>query len=1493
MNDTRLLKDKLSLLDDDQKTALLKKLDAKKHQSKMFDLAPIQELFYFHHQFQPTLCNVPVAITIRGPLDRQTLQKVLNQIVVRHEALRTAIVEQPIGVKQKVNVNVMMPFEFIDLMAVATESKELEARQLMGSFFYRPFYFHEDSLVRSLLMKLETDHYILAVSIHHIVMDGWSLGIIINDLIKLYEREKGHLQTTALPILNKHYSDYVAWLQRDQQRQLMVKNLNYWRETLKDANTILQLPTDYQRPTIRQGFGDTKTYPLSLELSKQIRTFARDAKSTLFMFFLSCFAIFINRYTRETDMLIGSPVSVRDMDFSEQIVGVFLNFLVFRIKLCTENNFQQLLMSVKEVALGAYQHQQCPFSEILKVVKPKNEPSFNSLFQVFLAHNNAPIKTHTCADLALTPILEEAGGADADLALFYSDAQEQLILRIEYSTELFKASSIDAMFQQLEHLISEILQDDRKPIYDYNFLNTQNLAQLLKFGNYHECKADTKTILHLLNTVIESNPDVEALVDDQFKLCYHQLPCAVYQVIHQFSLAQWQPGDNVLVLVDNSCTLVLIILALFELGLRYVPIDRCVTYDNLLTIIDDAKPALIISDRDEQTVAIPIILLRETPVDLDLQQMSPVKFSNINSNSVAYLIYTSGSTGQPKASLNTHQSLYALMSWWQTIPSQHRGRSITTLAPSFDVSLHEILGSLVLANTLYCITQKKRNDINLLTAEIIQYKITVLSTVPQILQLLLERTDFRQHNKIETVVAAGDVLTKNLVQTFYQIIKGKLYNGFGPSEAGIFVTAHETQCALLSQTVPIGRPIAQRQVFILSEKNNFQPINVPGELCIAGIGLATGYLNRPELTSEKFVPSPWHDHSKLYRTGDLARWLPDGSIEFLGRIDKQIKFNGIRVELEAIETAITKFSGISQAVVVLREDNNNDRRLHAFITQHTPVDLSELRAFLMQHLSHSVIPNFFHQLSAVPTNTSGKVDRKLLTTQGLPEILNRFKQQLSKSISSSELFFFEQWQEINYISGSTLSNNCLLVKNKHFELEPSLFDSSNLKIIDIEDWSSTVNQETYICLNHLSLDEAQQQFFSLKNKILENKPDIINIVLPQSKYQGLFIGLVKTLSVESNINYRVITTDSLNQKTLLTISCLDINHIYNMTETTLQQHSIKAHAIPEFVSGAAILRKQGTYVISGGLGGIGLSLASFIASTVKCNLILVSRNLAVSLQQQTMINELKKLGSTVELCSIDITKQAEVDQLVKVVKEKYGTVNGIIHAAGHVDFGVIAKKTNQEITDILAPKVFGLNNLYEAFQEQDYQFFIACSSTITANPAAGVGSYIIANETLDSFVNTIYSSDKRIKAIKWGMWRDVGMSTPDKISSPSPEYFAHYDNFAVTPKEAVSAFEQTLALATPIIYITKESLKLNEPSVMVSFKDAIPVSASINQIKQIWETTLNQPNIDINSNFFEVGGHSLLALQLVNRIAEQLNIKVKLQDVFAYPTIKSFVEHLM
>lgn len=1474
MSELESLKDKIKQLNSDRKQELLQKL-VQRNAAKPFALSPIQEFFYFHHQVQPRLCNVPVAIKINGSLNEVFLQQALNLIINRHEALRTSIQLQPERVQQFVNEHVTSGIESINLMNVPQVSQEQELRQLMGAFFHRPFHFNEKSLLRAALIKLNPNEAVLAISIHHIVVDGWSLSLIIKDLIDSYEMLY-RSEPLKLAPLTHHYRDYVQWLQQDKQQSVYAKNLDYWRKTLAGANTILQLPTDLPRPAVRLGHGDTKTYPLTLALSKRIRTFAQAAKSTVFMFFLTCYAIFLYRYTRETDILIGSPVSLRDMDYSEKIVGVFLNFLVFRIKLDPQKTFAQLLADVKAVALGAYAHQQCAFKDILSVVKTNANPSFTSLFQVFIAHNNAPIKEHRCANLTLNPILEEAGGADADLALFYSDATEQLMLRIEYSTELFRPSTINAMFNQFEQLITEVLITSEKRINEYNLLTETDTATIYKFSNHQPVPpVNSMSVLQLLNDVIVTNEACLAIVTDDVAISYKQLASAVYQVITKLRLSDLQPGDNVLVLLDNSAWLVLTLLALLELELRYIPVDRCISQERLQEIIADTDAKLVISDRLQEPPDTPVISLRDQPLQLDLTHITHPYFINIQPREeVAYLIYTSGSTGKPKASLNTHAGLFARMSYWRTLALDNKGRGITSLAPSFDVSLLEMFGNLILGNTLYPISQSVRTDINSLAQVILKHHITLLITVPQILQLLLERADFQEHNQLTNTVILGDVVSKNLVQHYYHAVKGKLYNSYGPSEACIFVTLHEVQPYSNELSVPIGKPVADSQIYIVNDANKLAPINVPGELCISGIGVAQGYLNRSELTDKKFQRSPWHEHAeRFYRTGDLARWLPNGAIEFLGRIDNQIKFNGIRIEVEAIEHAICELPQITQAVVIVREDVLGDKRLHAFVTTLEPIAINTIRQQLLKHINHAIIPNFFHILESIPTNTSGKIDRKLLATAPLDSLAS-----LTKATSSSveNYFYREVWQSTNLDGGENSPKN-----TQYYTLE-------QLQQID------ALAAVSILTLPVTDLPQTQQIMLQLKNILLKSGTIQLNLVVPDSPYIGLLVGLLTTIQCEqSSFTFRVIIFTQDGQEEAISKSWfnLPLNDIYRYSQGEFLHKTLSTQFLPSCVSSSWLYKEGGVYIITGGLGGIGLSIAKYIAARAKCHLILLSRT-DKNLEQYSDIQAIKNQGSVVVSYAVDLTDKKQLAALAGNIRKNYGPVQGIIHAAGYVDFGLLINKDDNEIAAVLAPKVTATELLQQTFLA-DQPFFIACSSTATHKPSPGTGGYIIGNTFIDYYVQYQAREQRLIKAIKWGMWRDVGMSTPDKIVNASAEYKAHYETQAMRPLDAVRAFDMGLVINDAIIYITKEPLL--PPSAQNHSDSQTKPTASqsdpelTNKIQAIWARTLGRDDVGLDENFFEAGGHSLLALQLVNRITAETDLKIKLHDIFAYPTINDFL----
>lgn len=1544
------------------------KAHSKKTHNAPFPLSKIQELFYFHHHFQPLLCNIPGAVTIEGELDADALQKSLAKIIERHDTLRMKIYSVDDKLVQKPTENIKFKLNYVDLSTIPESIYDSELHAIMQVDFKRQFDLQTPPLIRASLIRRNSRLHTLTICLHHIIADGWSLGILMEELTREYESIKYALPS-SIPQLMFDYGDFIEWQQDEKQRLEISNQLTYWKNLLSDAEYTLNLPSDLPRPKHRSGEGNTMTYSLSLELSENIRKYCHQKNVTLFMFMLSVYSVILYRYSNQSDFLIGTPISLRNPPQTEKLIGVFLNMIIFRIRLKPEMTFLELLDYVRDVALASYSNAYCPLSLIIETLRPKHTPGFSSLFQAFITHNNAPINTIECANLKLTPRLDEAGGADADIGFFYLDANTQITLRIEYAVDLFNSETINRIVKNIEQTIVDSLQNSTHKILNLQIISPEEKNLIRSFNAAADAKdplcVDNNNCLSLINDRIKENPNKLILVGSSFHITYHQLPYAVNEVQKLFININ-HSGELIGVFLDNSVEAILVLLAVIQSGFAYVPIDVNSSQERLQLILEDANFSMIITDsknikalHNYQGIKIEIDNFKTRWEKFTVPKKKLFFHINAyNSDTVAFLIYTSGSTGKPKASMNTHGALSKKLLWqFNQSMSKPDDKTVGTCSLAFDVSIWEMLSSLVCNIQLHILSSYERCDPNALGEYINSHQISMFYVVPSVLRLLLENDSFIQSTTLHTVICLGEALSYNLIEKFYSIFNNaRLYNYYGPSEACIFATARYCPLESNHQYVPIGWPIAGNDIIILDSYQNTQPIGVYGEIYITGSGIAKSYLNRPELTKSKFLRFQNYEFP-LYRTGDVGRWLPNGEIEFQGRADHQIKFNGIRVELEEIECFIEKHPDVQQAVVVLRKNASDINQLHAFIQASQKISATDLRSFLNKYLLASVIPNEYYFIKQIPLNINNKKDREKLNKAPLDSLDLAFDNfhDARKHQSLQDWFYVPCWNLYDDLKLPTISPPIMLDKiwlivntnNSITERISTYFDDLNIKytIINIEQLNNNQTKLIIEKLNQLGshhhllipglpnnaihkhdleqkLDQANKveefvftnllSFLKKYSKDFPKNTMIITAIINDlfqistsdniiTSLQALLVSVLIGFSEEfSNFCYKIIdvpsNTISKIDECLNLLTHMPDNKLLSWVDGNVYEQSYRKTPINDIVDGSLLLANGDNYIIIG-CGGIAIELADFLVNTIECSLIIITKTLELSDSKIDRLNKIKAKAKTVKLLQADITDYTSMKNIFLTFEKENITIHGIINTVGLFAGSTIRDTDSKEWEKMLSAKVQGALIFQECIKHLNLKFCYIFSSSTTIEYTIGTLGYYAANLYTDYYARQFFNSSP-IRNIKWGMWRDIGMSDPKTLLHANEEFYYFRENYSLSSQQGTDAFKRALVCNCPELLITPEPVQADKPSLLMQTENSCSrISSStdifidvedhnkIESLKAIWHDVLPVKTINYDQTFFELGGHSLMAAQLINKINKKFNSNLKLRDLFQHPTI--------
>ncbi|MBD2208746.1 amino acid adenylation domain-containing protein [Nostoc linckia FACHB-104] len=969
--------------------------------------------------------NIPAVVQLEGKLNVTALEQALAEIVRRHEILRTGFRLVNGTPVQFIDANTTLTFKVRDLQNLPTPAQTPELKQLAVLAAETPFNLQQPPLLRVELLRLGQESNVLLMTIHHIISDGWSVGIFIQELSALYQAFSTGKPSplTDLPI---QYADFAIWQRQYLSGEILQTKLNYWKQQLADAPPLLELPTDKPRPAVQTFRGDKQDFALSLQLTQEIKALSQQYGVTLFMTLQAAFVTLLHRYTGQTDILIGTPIANRNRAEIESLIGFFVNTLVLRTQIVEHLSFAELLQQVQMVALDGYAHQDVPFEQVVEALQPERNLSHTPLFQVMFALQNAPLSNLELSGLQLTPLPIETVTAKFDLTLSMEETPEGLIGTWEYNCDLFEAQTISRMTSHFLNLLTAIVATPQQLIGLLPMLSEQEQHQLLVEWNHTQTDSPIEKSIHqVFVEQVQKTPDATALVFANQSLTYTQLNQRANQLAHYLIQQGVKPGDAVGICLERSLEMITAVLGILKAGGAYLPIDPKYPQERLSWMLTDAKPPLLLTQRD---LVAQLPTLKETQIIClesvaesinQASQDNPAVPSQVDD--LAYIMYTSGSTGKPKGVCIRHQGVVGLVKDNNYVHLDAE-QVLLQLAPiSFDASTFEIWGSLLNGAKL-AIAPPHQLSLEELGQIIQQYQVTTLWLTASLFHLMVdERLEDLQ--PVGQLLAGGDVLSVSHVQKLLQHFpKCRVINGYGPTENTTFtccfpVTA-ETKLGLC---VPIGRPIANTQVYILDANLQPVPVGVKGELYVGGIGLTTGYLNHPDLNHEKFISHPFAQEI-LYKTGDIVRYLPDGTIEFCGRSDHQVKIRGFRIELGEIEAILNQHPQVSQGVVMVQGETASEKRLVAYIvllpgetTTH-----AELFDFLQHRLPNYMMPASFIFLDTLPLNPNGKVNRRFY----LPLDDNRPQNQtLISPRTPAEEVLTEIWAEVLGVSKISIHDN--------------------------------------------------------------------------------------------------------------------------------------------------------------------------------------------------------------------------------------------------------------------------------------------------------------------------------------------------------------------------------------------------------------------------------------------------------------------------------------
>ncbi|PHM36579.1 non-ribosomal peptide synthetase [Xenorhabdus innexi] len=993
-----------------------------------------QQRLWFLGQLDPAASlayHLPAALRLNGKLDRQALSTALDNLVARHEGLRTRFVSDKDQPHQHIDpADIGFTLSSHDLRQLEPTQHNQRVTEIAGLEAKTPFDFARGPLIRGQLLQLADEEHILLITLHHIITDGWSIGILVRELGVFYRAALSG-QDNPLPPLPIQYADYAVWQHQLLQKTALAEQRDFWCKQLEDAPALLTLPTDRTRPAVQTYVGSQVTFHLDNSVLDSLKALGKRHNATLFMTVLTGWSIVLSRLSGQADIVIGTPVAGRPYPELEGLMGFFVNTLALRIQFTDkEINVADLLGQVRENALAAYAHQDLPFEQVVEALQPERSLSYSPVFQVMLAFNNTPAQELVLPDLQFTPFEQTQHTTHFDLTLSLAETESGLAGALSYATDLFDHSTIERMVGYLTNVLTVMAMDERQAVMTLPMLPESEQQQLLVGFNATQTDFPQNALIHqLFETQAARYPDAIAVMYEDQTISYRELNRRANRLAHHLIVSGVCPDDRVAICLERSPEMIVGLLAILKAGGAYVPLDPVYPAERLAYMLEDAAPVMLLTQtalidnllsKLPDTVPVFLFDTQETMLNSQPDHNPDDRTAVLTSRHLAYVIYTSGSTGLPKGVMIEHRSVNRLVinSAYADIDRNDCVAHCANVA--FDASTWEIWSALLNGGRLYVVPQSVLLDPVRLCHSLSKGKVTALWLTTGLFNEYLN-TLTPLFGQLRYLLVGGDVLDPMKIQQM-QLAGSRpvhLINGYGPTESTTFATTYEIPSAIdVTRSIPIGRPIANTRIYILDPYGQPAPLGVIGEIHIAGAGVARGYLNNSSLTTERFLLDPYsiEPDARMYKTGDLGRWLPDGNIEYLGRNDFQVKIRGFRIELGEIESRLMKCHGVREAVVIIREDTFNEKtgtqkRLVAYLLPHTNAKLvpHELRQQLTQHLAEYMLPSAFVTLEAFPLTPNGKLDRQALP---VPDSSAMIVHGYVAPTGETEIVLAQIWQEL-------------------------------------------------------------------------------------------------------------------------------------------------------------------------------------------------------------------------------------------------------------------------------------------------------------------------------------------------------------------------------------------------------------------------------------------------------------------------------------------------
>ena len=930
--------------------------------------------------------NIPTPMRFLGALDVVVLERVLTEIVRRHESLRTRFSAVDEELVQIVEPSFQVALPIADLSHLTEDEREKEARKLGNQDARQPFDLSQAPLWRAGLLRISQADHILLFTAHHIVTDAWSLSVLLKEIVRLYKAfSQG--QPSPLPELTIQYSDYSIWQKEWLQGEVLNRQLTYWKRTLAGAPVLLELPTDRPRPPIQTFYGAKVFLQLSKELSDALVALSHRQGATLFMTLLAAFKVLLYRYSHQADIVVGSPAANRKTSDVENLIGFFTNTLAIRTDLAGNPGFSDFLQQVRKAALEAFSYQDVPFERVVEEVTPERNLSHSPLFQIVFALQNIRVEPWDLPGLKLSSIELDTGHAKFDISVSLVHSGQGIWGRLEYNTDLFDEPTIRRMIAHLQELLKAICVAPEQGIEHIPLLTVEEHRQ---FAQWNNTAADYPImyVAEMFAAQVERRPEALAVEDERQRWSYKELERRSNQLAHYLRGLGIGLESRVGLLLPRSCEFMEAALAVIKAGGVYVPLDPQHPGERIGFMLDDAGASVVLTEEGLAKAvggsAAKVVLLDRDEPEIEAAAAEPLQVE-VSRDNLAYIIYTSGSTGQPKGAGISHGALMNLVVWHQeTYGVRYQDRASQVAGPSFDASVWETWSYLTAGASLHIAPKSVVAVPGLMVKWLVEKEIS-MAFLPTPLAEAILKEEWPEKSRLRYLLTGGDRLHGSGSRSK----RFELVNHYGPTENTVVATSGKVESEETGRRPTIGRAIANTEVYVLDESLQPVPVGVAGELYLSGAGLARGYWQRPSLTAEKFMPNPFSKKpgERLYRTGDLGRYLGNGELEFLERRDSQVKLRGYRIELGEIEARLREHEEVREGVVELRQGGNEEVRLVAYVVLREgggEESIEKVRSHLREHLPEYMVPGAFARLEQLPRTPNGKIDRR-----ALPELDDR------------------------------------------------------------------------------------------------------------------------------------------------------------------------------------------------------------------------------------------------------------------------------------------------------------------------------------------------------------------------------------------------------------------------------------------------------------------------------------------------------------------------